>query len=619
MASTEIEEIISLANDHKSFVLNGGAGSGKTYALIKTLNGIYAENPRARVACITFTNVAVNEIKERAPFEDLYVSTIHEFLWMTVSRYQKDLRHSLAMLIEAGDIKVDGFGVFTESYYKDLNKRIEYREWTDYSRGIISHDDLIKIVCYMFENNERLAMVLADSYDYIFIDEYQDTFSEVVTIPLKKVAMLHRKCSIGLFGDPMQSIYDRSSPEDVDSLVDINILQRAITLYNRRNPSSVLKLINQLRLDYIEQEAPDDENAPNYNKEGNVLFIYSKNKNYRLVDIRNSQEIPDGFFKVPPKDIKELFLVKRFIAEEAGFAGLFDVYADDRIVKFTNSLLPALITRSGILLDGGESLKDVLAITGYVLPYDLNEYSEQNGKLLDYALKCKYADIKRARLDSDLFMSAKKMSKYDVRDRGQRCDDLIQHIIGLQEILRLYEDHKYNDFIRKTNYTINSVADKVLLRDNMNSLMNMENKSIGDVIAYADKTDIWRVTDKVRQFADKNAYRYHRVINVSYDEIINLYNYTENNTPFSTQHGIKGAEFKNVFVILDNGGWRNYNFESLFEKPDEKNSVVIRSRKMFYVCCSRTLDNLIVYYQNPTEKVISQAKKWFGNNKVKEI
>lgn len=63
----------------RNFLLSGGAGSGKTYTLVQTLHYIFDKNPKVQVACITYTNVAADEIKERSPYSRLHVSTIHDF------------------------------------------------------------------------------------------------------------------------------------------------------------------------------------------------------------------------------------------------------------------------------------------------------------------------------------------------------------------------------------------------------------------------------------------------------------------------------------------------------------------------------------------------------------
>ena len=101
---------------------------------------------------------------------------------------------------------------------------------------------------------------------------------------------------------------------------------------------------------------------------------------------------------------------------------------------------------------------------------------------------------------------------------------------------------------------------------------------------------------------------------VPYREVQELYKYLEGLTPFSTQHKTKGTEFDNILVILDNGNWNNYNFEKLFTAREEElsNSVVRRTFKIFYVCCTRAKENLAVFYHKPSKEVLSKAEEWFG-------
>lgn len=103
MTPNEIEEleiqksIFKHINDFKSFCFNAGAGAGKTYALIETLkyviiDKIIATNSPQKAICITYTNVAVNEIKSRLGNSNMvHVSTIHERLWEIIKRYQPQL------------------------------------------------------------------------------------------------------------------------------------------------------------------------------------------------------------------------------------------------------------------------------------------------------------------------------------------------------------------------------------------------------------------------------------------------------------------------------------------------------------------------------------------------
>ena len=94
--------------------------------------------------------------------------------------------------------------------------------------------------------------------------------------------------------------------------------------------------------------------------------------------------------------------------------------------------------------------------------------------------------------------------------------------------------------------------------------------------------------------------------------------YLEGYTPFTTKHKTKGSEFDNVLVILDNGGWNKYNFENLFLSTG-KESVLERSQKIFYVCCTRAKENLAIFYHAPSSSVVEKAKEWFGEDNVMEL
>lgn len=95
------EEIFSCLNlsEPKSFFLFAGAGSGKTKSLVNVLNLIYKNYGkelklrRQKVAVITYTNAACEEIRHRLDYNSLFhVSTIHSFVWEVIKNYQIDIR-----------------------------------------------------------------------------------------------------------------------------------------------------------------------------------------------------------------------------------------------------------------------------------------------------------------------------------------------------------------------------------------------------------------------------------------------------------------------------------------------------------------------------------------------
>ncbi|MCS3868794.1 chromosomal replication initiation ATPase DnaA [Chryseobacterium ginsenosidimutans] len=80
-----IKKIIDNNQDHEkdfnNFVLQGGAGSGKTESLKQILEYITENYPDKKGVCITLTNVAIDEIKARVGDKNNFVvSTIHSFL-----------------------------------------------------------------------------------------------------------------------------------------------------------------------------------------------------------------------------------------------------------------------------------------------------------------------------------------------------------------------------------------------------------------------------------------------------------------------------------------------------------------------------------------------------------
>src|SRR5205085_2756319 len=82
-----------------SFVMVAGAGSGKTTSLVKALAHLAQTRSKdlqtrgQKIACITYTDVAVKEISGDVGHDILFhVSTIHSFLWSVVRPSQLDIR-----------------------------------------------------------------------------------------------------------------------------------------------------------------------------------------------------------------------------------------------------------------------------------------------------------------------------------------------------------------------------------------------------------------------------------------------------------------------------------------------------------------------------------------------
>jgi DNA helicase-2/ATP-dependent DNA helicase PcrA len=650
----EVQEIFQSIDEGRNFLLSGGAGSGKTYSLVSLIRQVLAENPTAKVACMTYTNSAVKEIEERVNHKNLNVSTIHDFLWDNIKHFQKELKETIISLANNEDvskISIDEIKPIPNNFFDILPDGIQYKEFVRLRDGIISHDELLIVANYLFEKYPKLNSIVKDKYKFIFIDEYQDTGKEVVDIFLTHFKKSERKNVIGFFGDAMQSIYetgignlDEYKGNGADTVNEIPKKQ------NRRNPQLVINLANKLRTDGIMQEPSTDPNAPNMFegvvKQGSVLFLHSTDGSINNVERFLKENYGWDFDN--SKETKELNLTHNLIADKAGFRTLMDIYDKDHILSFRDRI-KKFIKENSItndfsentfgeviqILQTGKSGRELSAVSP---TNTMQAFIDVNAELYEYSKSLNYSEFSKIYVDKDQLLDDKKKDENDDNKKGSKRDNLIKHLFKIQTNISLYQNKKYNEFLRVTDYRykITSVASKKTLKENIDNLTNVGDKTIEEVVIDADEKGISLVDDKLIDFKEKKGYLYNRVKNVKFSEFQKLYEYLEGKTPFSTKHKTKGAEFNKVLVILDNGNWNDYNFNYLFDKEniyqqlaDGKSKtksklesfprVLDRTQKIFYVCCTRAKESLAVFFHNPDAEIIVKAKEWFLEENVIEI
>ncbi|MCK4796001.1 MAG: ATP-dependent helicase, partial [Spirochaetes bacterium] len=245
----------------------------------------------------------------------------------------------------------------------------------------------------------------------------------------------------------------------------------------------------------------------------------------------------------------------------------------------------------------------------------MQEFIDENYELFNEATSYKFHDLLKIYLDKDQLLDDKKQDVDDEKKKGSKRDNLCKHLFKIQNNISLYKNKQFNEFIRITEYKVDTIEKKRQLKKIIENLVDVEDKTIEDVINIADKKGICKIDDRLKMFQIEKTYIYNRVKAIKFKEFQKLYAYLEGYTPFSTQHKTKGTEFNNVLMVLDNANWNKYNFENLFLE-NGKDRVLNRSQKIFYVCCTRTKKNLAVYYNNPNNDVINKAKEWFGESNV---
>jgi DNA helicase-2/ATP-dependent DNA helicase PcrA len=632
----EIEEIFEHINNGRNFLLSGGAGSGKTYTLVQVIKKVIVENPSALIACMTYTNAAVEEIEERVDHQNLNVTTIHDFLWDNIKHFQKELKKCLVELAndeEVKAVKIDSEEPIPEDFFDDLQdpnnpeNKIQYKEFLRISKGIISHDQIIAVSDLIFQQFPKLGDIVKDKYKFIFIDEYQDTQEEVVKIFLEHFKLTTKRNVVGFFGDAMQSIYDNTignldeyKGEDIDKVQEVKKEQ------NRRNPSLVIDLANKLRTDGLEQVPSDDNSAPNMIngtvKVGEIKFLYSDDGNIDTVKEHLGWDFENS------KDTKELNLTHNLIADKANFRSLMNIYDKDKILDYKKRIKDYIKANPveqdltemtfGEVIDylkagkTGSDLRKVEPTNG------MQEFIDNHPDLYASARETKFQDLSRIYVEKDQLLDDKKKDEDDINKKGSKRDELIKHLYRLQSIIWLYQNGQYNEFLQETDFRgqLYNTQQKRILKERIDNLVNVGNKTIGEVIEEAHENEICIKGDGLIRFETEKKYVFDRVKSVPFKEFQALYEYLEGRTPFLTQHKTKGAEYDNVLVILDNGGWPSFNFKYLFENTPNKDSVINRTCKLFYVCCTRAKEQLVVYFHSPSNQVIDKAKEWFGEENV---
>ncbi|WP_278813550.1 UvrD-helicase domain-containing protein [Leyella stercorea] len=636
----EVEKIIEHIENGENFLLSGGAGSGKTYSLVQVIREVITRHPSSKIACMTYTNASVHEIDRRVDHPNLNVSTIHDFLWDNIKNFQRELKASLIEMLNTEDsgISLNGYeGEVPSNFFdkdREPNFAIQYKEYLKLQDGIISHDEVLKLSEKMFFKYPKIVSFVKSRYPFVFIDEYQDTNPLIVKILLEYFPKVTKKCIVGFFGDSMQAIYD-DGVGNIDSylITDENpdgCVYEVQKKQNRRCPQSVIALANSLRLDSLHQEPSDDLKAPNMTgeghvKEGSISFYYSDEDNTDVLKEKLTNEF--GWDFSDTENTKELRLTHNLIANEAGFETLMRIHDSDKIIEYGKRIRDYAKMR-GVLDDiKPQILDESIKILSSRFPDDKKKWSptksqqdfiNTNSALYAEALTMPFESI-ACYIDKDQLLDDK--SEEDASNgTGSKLSPLNQHLHKIEHCIQLYLNEDYNEFMRSTSIKqIVRARQKKELREGIDRIVSSYNDmTISEVIDLADRLRICVIDDKVKSYIENNPYLWKRIKEVSYQEARNVYDYRMGNKPFSTQHKTKGLEYDNVLVILKSN-WTKYNFDSLFYDAHKNASIVERTKKLFYVCCTRAKENLVVYYPLASVPVVEGAKILFGKGNVHEL
>lgn len=556
------ETIYECVENKVSFVLDAGAGSGKTWTLVQALSnaietkGMELKNNGQKIACITYTNIAKDEIIERTENNEIiHVSTIHDFLWNCIKKFQAELKVKLSELLEEKLVneleKLSRFTAraikgreeselrisrYTEAIENLKSKKIKinYDNYSVYKEGKFSHDALIVIAEKIFSSYPKIRKIIADTYPIIFIDEYQDTQKETVIILLEHLKE-KQNILLGFFGDKRQQIYDTGLGE-IPSKYNLRLIQKT---ENYRSSKEVIELLNKIRKDIRQYQ-------PSVNKRrGETVFFNQINDINFSAKTFIKQRLKDRWKLKSTDDVKILYLTHRFIAKENNFEEIHQAHSN----------------------------KEVL-----------------------------------------------------IKNKDNRgISPWTDFLFDMEEIADFYQNKKIQLLLKKIAFVVDSFDSKKKLNNLMKSFMSMRrNSKIKDVIDFIIKNNILIPAEKLKNYDfddEEQKEFYDKLMELDYSQFVRLYQVQQDNTPFSTKHNTKGDEFDNVLVVIDDNSWKqSYNFDEYFSENTEKDKRYERTRNLFYVVCSRAKFNLsIVCASKLSDRAQERIKEWFGENNYIEV
>lgn len=557
MSITQITSGDSI-NIEQHFRVSAGPGAGKTYWLVEHIKNILHNSQRLKktrkIACITYTNVAVETILKRLDSSSnrVEVSTIHGFLYKNVVKpYISFIADEFEFDVE----KLDGHDDHNASFSKvsdwiradfrslrylfaDINLAASHLEslswkfdgedliqivtrrsgnfnsggrtfsflgndkqdhflnykklyWND---GILHHEDVLFFSYELIKRFPFILTVLRAKFPYFFVDEFQDT-NPIQTEILRQIGQ--EETIVGVIGDKAQSIYgfQGAMPAHFD-LFDLPDIQDYQMVDNRRSTNQNIDLLNCIRPDFLQNKIR--------NQEGDNPRIIVGEMNSAL---QRCQEI----------------------------CGDEEVYSLTYRNVISNSLKREL---NGLDFDRG--LKETLSET--------DSPNKNNGYRSNVIIQC--------------ITAAELANECKFKD-------------AIRELERIFREIKDKNERRKT---ILKVIHLLLQKRN-----EFENKPLTDFHAFT-RSEIKDDISDLRAGAAKDFYDAH-----TYQQIALCIKIKDDDSLIRTIHGAKGDEFNNVLLVLGNENRLNFLIS-----PDLNNE----RHRIYYVAVSRARERIFINTPN---------------------
>lgn len=557
-----LEEVYACLDANRSFRLEAGAGAGKTYSLVKALEFLVERcqltfpKQNQKIACITFTNVAKDQIIDRVDGNPLILcDTNHAFCWSLIRGFQRQLREFVDEIPKWNELLEDVGGIGSRL----VEYKLGFRTVSD-DRITLHHDDILPLTIRLMEN-EKFRRLVSSLFPIILIDEYQDTDADWVEAMKTHFLGQEGAPLFGFFGDHWQKIYDEGC-----GALEHGAVQEIGKEANFRSVQAVVDVLNRMRPELpqfvVDSEAPGEIKVFHSNdwvgerQKGNHWKgdLPTKIGHEALEQVKAT--LIQAGWDLSSESTKILMLTHRVLADEQGYSSLRDVFRYND--AFTRKEHP------------------YIAYFVDVLEPACGAYSDNRYGLMFKCLGGGRPLLRSASEKADWATSMDKLIR--LRQTGS-VGDVLDHLLATKKP---------------------RLPDK--LADRERELRDFDRG--GDEAMSSSLAEIAKLRE------------------VRYAEIQALAEYHTGHSPFETKHGVKGAQFENVLVIVGRG-WNKYDFGEMLEffssgnVPAAKQEAFIRNRNLFYVACSRPKRRLAVLFtQELTRPALQTLGDWFGEDSV---
>ena len=594
-----------LYNDGPLLII-AGAGAGKTKTLTTKIAYLIEEcrvNP-LNILAITFTNKAAKEMKDRLytiignDTKKLQVSTFHSFGLKLIRDNFSVLGYDRNFVIMDSDdsltvvkkiIKDMGYDPkiynprairntisscknemttpsmyerYAVSEYEKVVKEV-YEKYEEklYRNNSVDFDDLLLLPIKLFKENKEILEKYQDLYQYILIDEYQDTNGAQYTLT-KLLSEKNR--NITCVGDDSQSIYSFRGANYKNILnfeKDYKDAKTILLEQNYRSTTTILDAANQV---IKNNKMKKEKNLWTARGEGEKIKYYRafNEKDEANYVIEKTKELMNK--NVDYKDI----------------AVLYRTNAQSRVMEeaLLKENIPYRVVGSFYFYSRKE-IKDLIAYLRLI------HNSKDNVSLLRVINSPKRGIGLKTIENLTNVADRENISLYEAISSGKELE-FKNMIEKLKEI--------------QTDLTLTELIDKVLSSTGMRQELESE-KSLESEIRLENLEEFKSIT---KSFEEREGLISLEdfLLEISLISDVEEYKDDPNRISLMTVHSVKGLEFNHVFVIgLEEGIFPHVN--SLLE-----NSELEEERRLMYVAITRAKDDLYL--------VNARRRTLFGNEQI---